>query len=164
MIHRLILPLLLLLSVTVPGGATGPAEVMLEVQILRDDGVADRTLDLTEADLRAMGQDVIMTSTPWTEGVQTFEGVALSTLLAKLNVTSGTMYMYAVNDYRIEVPLSDAKSDGPIIAYATNGEPMPLRDKGPLWLVYPYDSNADFRSETIYSRSIWQLNRIEITP
>ena len=38
---------------------------------------------------------------------------------------------------------------------------MSRRDKGPLWVIYPYHDNIDYRSETIYSRSIWQLDRIE---
>ncbi len=44
-----------------------------------------------------------------------------------------------------------------------NGETMPVRRKGPLWIVYPYDSDEAYRSEAIYSRSIWQLDRIEVT-
>jgi hypothetical protein len=38
---------------------------------------------------------------------------------------------------------------------------MSVRDKGPLWVIYPYDSD-DYRSEVIYSRSIWQLDRLEV--
>jgi hypothetical protein len=41
---------------------------------------------------------------------------------------------------------------------------MSVRDKGPLWLVYPYDSAAKYQSEVVFSRSIWQLNRLEIAP
>jgi len=37
-----------------------------------------------------------------------------------------------------------------------------LREKGPLWVIYPYDSDAKFRTEVIYSRSIWQLDRLAI--
>jgi hypothetical protein len=40
---------------------------------------------------------------------------------------------------------------------------MSVRDKGPLWLIYPYDSKAEYQSETIYSRSIWQLVKIDLT-
>jgi hypothetical protein len=43
-----------------------------------------------------------------------------------------------------------------------NGAEMSIRDKGPLWIVYPYDASDDFRSEVVYSRSIWQLDRIEV--
>jgi hypothetical protein len=36
-----------------------------------------------------------------------------------------------------------------------------VRDKGPLWVVYPYDSKPDYQSELIYVRSIWQLAQME---
>ena len=67
----------------------------------------------------------------------------------------------AINNYAIEIPVSDAVNEGPIIAYLMDGKKMSVRDKGPLWIVYPYDANPDYRSEVVYSRSIWQLDRIE---
>jgi hypothetical protein len=42
-----------------------------------------------------------------------------------------------------------------------NGAPLSRREKGPYWLVYPYDSDPIFQSETVYTRSIWQLVSIE---
>ena len=46
--------------------------------------------------------------------------------------------------------------------YLRNGEPMSVRDKGPLWVVYNFDSNPEFQTEVMYSRSIWQLDRIVV--
>jgi hypothetical protein len=43
-----------------------------------------------------------------------------------------------------------------------NGKPMPVREKGPLWIVFPYDESPKFRSDYIYSQSVWQLNRIDV--
>ena len=100
----------------------------------------------------------------WTEGMQSFEGVSLHSLLDMLDVTSGTVIASAVNDYRIEIPIAEITPDAPIIAYMHNGEEMSVRDKGPLWIVYPYDSDSQYQSEVVFSRSIWQLNRIEIAP
>jgi len=40
---------------------------------------------------------------------------------------------------------------------------MSAREKGPVWLVYNYDSDPAFRTETVYSRSVWQLDRITIS-
>jgi len=102
------------------------------------------------------------TSTIWTDGVHTFTGVALADLAAELGVENGQFLATAINDYTVEIPYSDAVEGGPIIAYLMDGEEMSVRDKGPLWVIYPYDSDADFRSEVIYSRSIWQLDRLEI--
>ncbi len=112
------------------------------------------------AALKALDQTTFVTTTLWTEGPQTFTGVSLATLLANLGISEGTAFASAINDYTVEIPVSDAVEGGPIIAYELNGEEMSIRDKGPLWVVYPYDSNADYRAEVIYSRSIWQLDRI----
>lgn len=72
------------------------------------------------------------------------------------------MKSIALNDYAVDIPVSDAVADGPIVAYLMNDQPMPVRDKGPLWIVYPFDSKAEYRTEAIYSKSIWQLSRIEL--
>lgn len=111
--------------------------------------------------LEALDNTTIETSTIWTEGDHVFQGVSLVVLVQKLGIEGTTLRATAINDYSVQIPLSDAIGDGPIIAYMMDGKPMSVRDKGPLWLIYPYDSNADYRSEVVYSRSIWQLDRIE---
>lgn len=119
------------------------------------------TWSFSEADLRAMPVVTFTTETIWTEGEQVFEGVSLHELLAHVGVGDGTLTATAANDYAVSIPVSDAVEGGPIVAYARNGQAMPLRDKGPLWIVYPYDDNEAYKTEEFYSRSIWQLNRIE---
>ena len=79
-------------------------------------------------------------------------------------MSSGTLKAVAVNDYAVEIPVTDAVEGGPIIAWERNGSTMSVRDKGPLWLVYPFDSVPAYQSEVIYSRSIWQLDRITVEP
>jgi hypothetical protein len=37
---------------------------------------------------------------------------------------------------------------------------MTVREKGPLWIVYPYDKNEKFQTEEIYARSVWSLWKI----
>jgi hypothetical protein len=112
--------------------------------------------------LRSLGETGFETSTIWTEGTQAFAGVPLRALLDRLGVGGGTLLATAANDYSIELPVASLEAEAPIIAYARNGQPMSLRDKGPLWIVYPYDSDAAYRTEVIYARSIWQLDRLEV--
>ena len=111
--------------------------------------------------LEALPVTTFETSTIWTDGVHSFTGVSLTDLAAELDVQSGQFLATAINDYTVEIPVSDAVQGGPIIAYLMDGGEMSVRDKGPLWVIYPYDSDADFRSEVIYSRSIWQLDSLE---
>lgn len=119
------------------------------------------TAQLDEAMFEALEQATIKTSTIWTEGTQTFQGVSLTTLVDVLGITGGTLRASAINDYTIEIPLTDAVEGGPIVAHRINGETISVRDKGPLWIVYPYDDDSKYRTEVIYSRSIWQLDRLE---
>lgn len=118
----------------------------------------------TEYDLAALeslGAVTFETTTVWTEGTQSFTGVPLATLATELDVDDGVFLASAINDYTIEIPVTDAVDGGPIIAFLNNGAPMSVRDKGPLWIVYPYDSSPEYQAEQIYARSIWQLDRIE---
>ena len=123
---------------------------------------ADAGVLFDHATLKSLGLVSFETTTIWTQGTQSFEGVALKSLIDALNITTGTLFATAINDYTVEIPVTDAVEGGPMIAISLNGEDMSIRDKGPLWIVYPYDAVADYRTEVIYSRSIWQLDRINV--
>lgn len=133
--------------------------VLLQLEVL---GVEDATLQLDLSTLHAMPSVTFETATIWTDGLQQFTGVSLATLIQELGVNDGVLEAYAINAYVVEIPVSDAVEGGPIVAYERNGKEMSVRDKGPLWIVYPYDSDPAYRNEAIYSRSIWQLERIVI--
>jgi hypothetical protein len=146
-----------LLCLWLLGWLAGPAAAGDPVLTVTGVG-ADHALTLD--DLRAMEQQSFETTTIWTEGVQTFSGVPLSALLARFDVTDGELIATAINDYSISFPVQDALGEGPIIAFLRNGKEMSVREKGPLWIVYPYDSSEAFQTEIVHARSIWQLNRI----
>jgi hypothetical protein len=124
------------------------------------DGKAQFDLEM----LKALGTQEIKTSTIWTEGVQTFVGVPMSNILAAVGADGTTVSATAVNDYSVTIPVEDWVTGGPLLALERDGKPMSVRDKGPIWVVYPYDSSPDLQTEVIYSRSIWQLDRLEILP
>jgi hypothetical protein len=152
------------LSVSADALPAPTGEVLLTVRgeiANRNDGDAalfDRAM------LEALGVASFETTTIWTEGVQIFAGVPLGALLDALGAEGTTLRAIALNDYAVEIPVSDAEANGPIVAYLQNGEPMSVREKGPLWVVYPYDARTAYQTEQIYSRSIWQLVAIEVLP
>jgi len=112
--------------------------------------------------LEVLPKDSFETSTIWTEGLQRFEGVRLHALVQELGISDGTLWLTAINDYMVEMPVSELRADGALLAHTRNGAPMTARDKGPLWVVFPYDENPRWQTETVYARSIWQLDRIEV--
>lgn len=141
---------------------TPTGEVVLTVSGAVTATNAEETAVFDLAMLQDLGVTGFTTTTIWTEGPQVFEGVSLKVLLDRLGVEDGMVIATAINDYAIEIPVSDAVEGGPIVAYSLNGAPMSVRDKGPLWIVYPFDQNAAYQTEVTYSRSIWQLDRIEV--
>ncbi|MEN9059693.1 molybdopterin-dependent oxidoreductase [Ponticoccus litoralis] len=122
----------------------------------------DETAQFDLEMLQALGETDIVTDTIWTSGSHRFTGVLLETLLAAVGAEGAEVSATAINDYTVEIPRSDATEDGPIIAYAMDGKPMSRRDKGPLWVIYPYASDPKYRTEVIYARSIWQLDRLTL--
>ena len=49
-----------------------------------------------------------------------------------------------------------------LIATRQNGDTMHPRDKGPLWIVFPYSGGPQFQTEAIFAQSVWQLNRLDV--
>jgi hypothetical protein len=133
--------------------------VMLSISGNVRDGAA---VEMTRADIERLPRAVIRTTTPWHEGVQVFEGVPLSDLMQHIGAAGGTLKVVALNHYKTEIPASDAKAHRPILAYLRNGQPMPVRDKGPLFIIYPYDSDPSLKNEVYYSRSAWQVRSIVV--
>ena len=39
---------------------------------------------------------------------------------------------------------------------------MSVRDKGPLFVIYPFDEAPELNNETYYGRSAWQVKSIEV--
>ena len=109
--------------------------------------------------LKALPSRTIETSTPWTEGTHVYVGVSAKALAELVGAGGTTVLATALNDYQIEIPLEDFTADRFIIAYQSDGEPMSIRDKGPLWIMYRFDDET-YANDTYYSRSIWQLKEL----
>jgi hypothetical protein len=110
--------------------------------------------------LEGLGLDQITTTTPWNSGPVLFEGVPLESLMQVLGATGSFVIAYALNDFTTRIPISDFKRFHPILALKRNGEYMPVRDKGPLFIVYPFDSDPELKQQIYYNRSAWQVARL----
>lgn len=112
--------------------------------------------------LKALGAEKITTTSIWTDGAHEFTGVPLQTLEQYLGIDAATLSLHALNDYVVQMPAAEVEPDAPILAYMMDGVTMPVRDKGPIWIIYPYDAAARYRTDTFFSRSVWQLDRIDV--
>lgn len=112
--------------------------------------------------LESLPHAQVVTSTPWTEGQTVFDGVLLRDLLAAVGAAGGSLRAVAINDYAVEIPAEDATVYDVIVAYEMNGEPMSVRDKGPLWIVYPMDDHDELKTPETEAKMIWQLRDISV--
>ncbi|MBK8160440.1 MAG: molybdopterin-dependent oxidoreductase [Rhodospirillaceae bacterium] len=156
----------LALFTVMPSGAraidapSGPVLLTLSGAIsVTNDG---DTLKLDQAALDGLPRTIVRTQTPWTEGLVEFEGVAIKDLLALAGAKGQTIQASAINDYAVDVPMSDADNPHVIVAIRMNGALMQVREKGPLWIIYPLTDEPDLETEETKSKMIWQLNRLDI--
>ncbi|WP_349357896.1 molybdopterin-dependent oxidoreductase [Stappia sp.] len=146
-------------------GTRNPApETAGERVILTVDGnLADGApVDFTRSELEALGVEREETSTPWFDDVVVFEGVRLSRVLDHVGAQGRTLVATALNEYYAEIPLSDARDHDVLIALKANGAYMSVRDKGPLFVIYPFDRKPELENELFYTKSVWQLRRLTV--
>jgi hypothetical protein len=86
--------------------------------------------------------------------------VSLDKLMKQVGASGKRAVVVALNDYSTEIPMEDFSKHNVILALKRDGEYMPVRDKGPLFIVYPYDSSPELQTQTYYARSAWQVAKI----
>tara|TARA_R110000751_G_scaffold81794_1_gene164917 strand:+ start:116 stop:691 length:576 start_codon:yes stop_codon:yes gene_type:complete len=112
--------------------------------------------------LEALPQHEFDTSTPWTEASNHYGGPLMRDLLARLNVESETVHVAALNGYEAEIPVSDFEEYDVILALEKDEEAIPIREYGPLWVLYPFDQDEALLSEKIRFRAVWQVMHIDV--
>jgi hypothetical protein len=135
--------------------------------ILRVTGnIANRNApDAAEFDiamLEQLGMVELVTDTPWTEGEVRFAGVSPATLLAAVGAQGSRVDAVALNDYRVEIPITDFERYPTVLAMRVDGRQLRVRDKGPLWLVYPWSDHPEIDNVEYHSRSIWQVKALVV--
>jgi hypothetical protein len=139
---------------TPPASSTGP--VVLTV---------GQSAAFDMATLARMKQRTIRTATPWYDKPRDFTGPLLREVLGAAGVppqARGMARFVALNDYRVEIPLEDAFEHDVIVARLLDGQPMSVRQKGPLFVMYPFDEKPGLRTTVNFSRCIWQLKSIQL--
>ncbi len=105
------------------------------------------TVGYTAYDRQAVGKNVA------------FSGPLLSTVLKAAGVHGTLLHYGAVNDYTVDIPLSDADQYAPMIATRADGERMDVAHYGPLRVVYP-TTGVKLDPTVFDPRWIWQLTDI----
>lgn len=112
--------------------------------------------------LEKLPQQTFTTNTPWDKTPTKFTGPLLRDVLAAVKASGTTLKAMALNDYQTVIPLEDATRFNVIVAHQMNDKAIPVSTKGPLFIVYPYDTLEELRSSKYYDRSAWQLKSLTV--
>lgn len=112
--------------------------------------------------LEEIGLTELSTSTPWTDGVQVFNGILGRTLLERVGAEGSVVMASALNDYTVEVPMDDFRNYDVLLALDMNGAEMQVSDKGPVWIVYPRDQVPALQDRKLHERWVWQLKALQV--
>lgn len=128
------------------------------ISVTNGDGVArfDRAM------LDALEQRTTATHTPWFDGDRTFSGPLGRAILDAVGAKGETLRIVALNDYASDVPARDFREHPVIFATHVDNQVLSIREKGPLFIIYPFDEEPQLFNEVYFGRSVWQITRIEV--
>ncbi len=158
----------LLLSVIVVSGAAAEplakpqGKVILTISGKIANANSPKGAEFDRAMLENLGLVTVQTTTPWFDGNSRFEGVSMDKLMQLVGASGTKIDAIALNDYTVNVPLEDFKKFNVILAMKRNGAYMTVRDKGPLFIIYPYDSSPELQQQLYYARSAWQIAKFVV--
>jgi hypothetical protein len=113
--------------------------------------------------LERLPQASFSTRTPWYSQPRKFTGPLLRDVLAAAGAHGDQLRAVALNDYRVDIPFDDAQRFDLLLARLVDDKPMPVRERGPLLIIYPFDQQSVLRTPLYYSRCAWQLKAIEVS-
>jgi hypothetical protein len=157
---------LLALPMLVPNAASGmdmpegPVVLSLSGRVRQTNRGATASFDM--AMLERLPQASYSTRTPWYAQARKFTGPLLRDVLAMAGSHGSQLRALALNDYRVDIPVEDVQRYDVLLARLLDDKPMPVRDKGPLFIIYPFDQHASLRNALYFSRCAWQLKSIEV--
>lgn len=129
-----------------------------EITHTNGDGVARFDLEM----LGALEQRTTTATTPWLDEANDFTGPLGSAILEAVGARGQTLKVTALNDYFANIPVQDFHDLPVIFATHIDGHEMSVRDKGPLFIIYPFDEFPGLFNEIYFGRSVWQIVKIDI--
>ena len=136
------------------------ADTILTVTV-KQSGQADQLTEFSRGDLQDLGLATLRTANDYVDGSAIFEGPLMRDLIVFVGGENANIArMIASNDYTVEIPMEEFFKYRVIIALKQDGKQLSLRDKGPIWLIYPMSQHVELRDPAFNNRLIWQLDRV----
>ncbi len=122
----------------------------------------NRKVIINKATFDTLPVSEIVTSTPW-QKKSTFSGVSFTEILKYADMNGSRLRVHALNDYWVEIPMSDVANYNIILASKIDGKPFNIRDFGPYFVIYPVDERREeLNSPVKFSKFVWQVDSITV--
>jgi hypothetical protein len=161
-------PALLTVTGAISRTNRGPFDPVLD-QMMHKHGVGFRkAYAFDDAALRALPALTIRPTLEYDSKAHALRGPLLLDLLAQAGATltdKTVLVLRAVDGYKVELPLAQARARRFIAATHVDGKPMPLGGLGPLWAVYDADRVPEMAAQALAQRFAacpWALYHIEV--
>jgi len=122
------------------------------------DGTAILDIDMLDA---LPGREAEM-ETPWTNGMTRFSGPLAREVLDLVGADGSIVRVKALNDFEAEIPIDDFLRFDVMLATRIDGELISVREKGPVFIIYPFDEEPQLYTERYFNRSVWQVMSITV--
>lgn len=163
------LALLFCLGCLAPAGLAGASEIPApkgQVILTVSGKIAHRNAPdgatFDAAMLEALPKRTTVANTPWYSGKTRFEGPLGAALLDQVGASGTVLKVTALNDYAVEIPVADFRKWPVILATKINDKAISVREKGPIFVIYPFDEEPSLYNELYFGRSAWQVKSIEV--
>jgi len=140
--------------------ATGPVVLTVSGKLAQPNAGARAEFDMPM--LSRLPQRSFSTATPWFDAPRKFSGPLLRDALAAVGSQGSVLRCMALNDYAVDLPIEDTQRHDVLLAILLDDKPMAVRDKGPLFIIYPFHTSPALRNAVYFGRSVWQLKSIQV--
>lgn len=148
-----------------PGAPIPPPknEVILTIRGATSKSAEAGLLRFDRATFETVGMIRYTSKNRWHDKPLTYEGVLGSQLLQIIGVPKNSKFLLlrALNDYAVRIPVSDFSRWPLMFALKLDGKYMTVREKGPIWVVYPNHMYPELGRVPHVAKWIWQLKSIE---
>lgn len=128
---------------------------------VRADGDAG-PIDLSAAVLWSLGRREVLTSVPWEPVRRRWAGVSLRGVLEHAGAAGRAVRVRALNGYAAVIPWEDVMRFDPILAMTVDGQPIAMRSKGPIVVIYPYDRHEALARTAYWDRAVWHVDELVV--
>lgn len=95
-------------------------------------------------------------------GFYEFTGPLMKDVLEAAGASGSKITALGTDNYSVEIPFTDAAQVNPIISIRRDGQTMSVRERGPLWLMYPLGSTPELSEPKYVSRSAFLLKQLTV--